>query len=140
MFAPAQPYRTAADALGRKGSDGIIEFPLTVVPFLRVPFWATFLLATGFATFKRSYEALRARGCFIQYQFHLSDFVDYTVPDLADQVPLATDRVYVPAALRLPLARKLPIFRRAIDLMARDYDFATLQDWAGALTGMQPVS
>ena len=66
----------------------------------------------------------------IQYQFHLSDFVDYTHPDLADQVPAPGDGVYVPQALRVPLASRLELFDRAMDLMARDYSFVTLDEWA----------
>lgn len=130
MFAPLRPYRTAGDALGRRGCDGIIELPLTVVPFVRVPFWATFLLATGFETFKRSYQVLRARGFSIQYQFHVSDFVDYTTPELTDQVPLATDGVHVPRALRMPLDERLGLFRRVIETISADYEFRTLAEWA----------
>jgi peptidoglycan/xylan/chitin deacetylase (PgdA/CDA1 family) len=130
MFAPLTPYRTASDALGRRGDDGLIELPLTVVPFVRAPFWATFLLATGYEVFARSYRLLKSRGLPIQYTFHLSDFVDYAHPDLADQVPTPADGVYVPQALRTPLKVKQPLFQRAVALMAEDYEFVTLRQWA----------
>jgi hypothetical protein len=64
--------------------------------------------------------------------FHLSDFVDYSHPDLADQVP-ASGGVYVPQALRVPLGKKLDIFRAAMDVMAADYEFVTLEQWAKAV-------
>ena len=86
MVAPTVPYRTAAKRLGVRGEDGLIEFPITVVPTIRLPFFATFLLSTGFELFARSYRALRRAGWPIQFQFHLSDFVDYSHPDLVDQV------------------------------------------------------
>jgi len=133
MLAPLKPYRTAADSLGRAGSGGLVELPLTVVPFVRAPFWATFLLATGFDVFKVSYRMLRSLGYPIQYTFHLSDFVDYTHPALADQVPTRGDGVYVPQALRVPLSAKLPLFRRALDTIAADYEFSTLHEWAATV-------
>jgi hypothetical protein len=130
MFAPLTPYRTSPDALAQKGDGGLVELPLTVVPFVRAPFWATFLLATGFELFERSYRLIRWRRLPIQYTFHLSDFVDYTKPELADQVPTLGDGVYVPQALRVPLAKKLPLFQRAMEVIAADYEFSTLRDWA----------
>ena len=133
MLAPREPYRASAMRLAHRGGGGLIELPLTVVPFVRAPFWATFLLATGFDVFARSYRLLKAMGCSIQYQFHLSDFVDYTHPDLADQVPLPADGVYVPQSLRMPLSQKLPIFQRALSMMAEDYEFLTLQQWAATV-------
>lgn len=129
MFAPLHPYRTDARHLRRRGSDGIIELPVTVVPGVRAPFWATFLLATGFDVFRACYRVLRFTNLPIQYMFHLSDFVDYSHPDLADQVPQSRG-VYVPQALRLPLADKLELFTRAMDLMAADARFLTLEQLA----------
>jgi peptidoglycan/xylan/chitin deacetylase (PgdA/CDA1 family) len=130
MFAPLTPYRTSPDALAQKGDGGLVELPLTVVPFVRAPFWATFLLATGFGLFEKSYRLIRSTRLPIQYTFHLSDFVDYTKPELADQVPNPGDGVYVPQALRVPLAKKLPLFQRAMDAIAADYEFCTLREWA----------
>lgn len=138
MLAPVRPYRTSASRLGRRGDDGLIEIPLTVLPVVRLPFWATFHLATGFEVFRASYARLRDMKIPIQYQFHLSDFVDYNHPDLADQVPLSVDGVYVPQALRMPLARKLELFQRMLDLMAEDYTFITLADYARQLSEPNP--
>jgi hypothetical protein len=104
-----------------------------VVPFVRAPFWATFLLATGFEVFKKSYGLLKSMSYPIQYTFHLSDFVDYTHPDLADQVPSIGDGVYVPQALRMSLAKKLPLFQRAMETIAEDYEFSTLREWAATV-------
>jgi hypothetical protein len=129
MFAPLRPYRTDAQRLGRRGTGGVVELPLSVVPGVRAPFWATFLLATGPVVFRTCYRAIRAAGLPLHYMFHLSDFVDYSHSDLADQVP-ASRGVYVPQALRMPLHRKLALFRSAMDLIAADYRFVTLEQWA----------
>jgi hypothetical protein len=129
MFAPTVPYRTTRQTLAKRGKAGIIEFPVTVVPVVRLPFFATFLLATGFELFKRSYQTLKAMGRPIQFMFHLSDFVDYSHPELADQVPMDSG-LYVPQALRMSLANKLAIFRQVLDTIAEDYTFCTLKEWA----------
>lgn len=130
MFAPLQPYRTDSASLARRGTNGLIELPLTVVPGVRFPFWATLLLASGFDLFAKCYRILRSLQYPIQYQFHLSDFVDYNQHGLADQVPGVNTGVYVPQALRVPLRQKLELFERAVDLIAADYSFVTLDEWA----------
>ena len=132
MFAPLRPYRTDARRLSRRGEHGIVEFPLSVVPGVRAPFWATFLLATGIGVFRTCYRIIRAAGLPIHYMFHLSDFVDYAHPDLSGQVP-AGGGVYVPQALGVPLDRKLDVFRQAMDLIAADYSLVTLEQWAPAV-------
>lgn len=130
MFAPTSPYLCARSSFGRRGADGIMEFPVTVTPRLRLPFFATFLLASGLPMFRRSLRALVAAGRPIQFMFHLSDFVDYSHPDLADQVPSDRDGVYVPQALRMPLETKWDIFRRALDMIAETSKFKTLEQYA----------
>ena len=130
LLAPSVPYQTSSHSLGSHGNSGLIEFPVTVTPFARLPFFATFLLATGYSLFKWSYKLLRAMNRPLQFMFHLSDFVDYSHPDLADQVPASTDSVYVPQALRAPLEKKITLFRRALDLIAEDYSFEPLREWS----------
>jgi len=129
MFASPKPYRTNMQSLAVKGKDGIIEFPVTVTPLIRLPFFATFLLATGIGVFERSYQALKTFRFPIQFMFHLSDFVDYSHPDLADQVP-AMGGIYVPQALRTSLDQKLTLFRKALDTLAGNYTFSTLAEWS----------
>ena len=132
MLAPARPYRTTEDSLGRRGNDGLVEFPVTVVPMIRLPFFATFLLATGMELFKICYRMLRTSGWPIQYQFHLSDFVDYNHPELEGQVPGGRG-VYVPQSLRTPLKRKMVLFEQALAMLAEDYEFSTIEQWAKRL-------
>lgn len=130
MLAPTSPYRCGTDGLGRRGWGGLLEFPVTVTPALRLPFFATFLLATGLPLFERSLRALVRRGLPIQFMFHLSDFVDYTLPEFADQMPSGADGVYIPQALKMPLAKKIDLFRRAVDLLAECCVFSTLETQA----------
>ncbi len=51
MFAPTIPYQTSQSSLAQKGRDGLVEFPVTVTPLLRLPFFATFLVSTGLGLF-----------------------------------------------------------------------------------------
>jgi hypothetical protein len=132
MAAPVSPYRTSQRSFVERGQDGIVEFPITVTPAVRLPFFATFLLATGLELFKLAYHGLKTLKRPIQFQFHLSDFVDYSHADLVDQVPRTGDGVYVPQALHTPLAKKVALFRQALDVIAHDYSFTTLAQWAEA--------
>lgn len=135
MFAPVIPYRTSRNSFMEKGRDGLIEFPVTVTPVFRLPFFATFLVSTGMGLFRLSLKSLRMLRRPLQFQFHLSDFVDYNHPDLADQVPADGQGLYVPAALRMPLSRKLALFKQVMDALAGDYRFVTLEEWSGKWVG-----
>jgi hypothetical protein len=132
MLAPAKPYRTSDKRLGRRGDGGLVEFPITVAPIVRLPFFATFLITTGLELFKACYLMLKAFRRPIQYQFHLSDFVDYKHQELVDQIPRASG-VYIPQALSTPLQKKWELFNRALDIMAADYTFTTLESWSRRL-------
>jgi hypothetical protein len=135
MFAPVVPYRTSLHSLAQRGDDGLIEFPITVTPILRLPFFATFIVSTGLGVFRASLAALRALKRPLQFQFHLSDFVDYNHPDLAAQVPEDGQGLYVPHALRMTLENKLTLFRQVMEGLAQDYHFITMESWANALVG-----
>jgi len=130
MFAPTIPYRTRHTNLARRGRNGLIEFPLTVTPFIRLPFFATFLVSTGLRVFQASYRALLALKRPLQFQFHLLDFVDCDHADLIDQVPPDGIGLYVPRAIRMPLEKKLCMFREVMDSLVQDYHFVTLEKWS----------
>jgi peptidoglycan-N-acetylglucosamine deacetylase len=131
MLAPARPHRLEGPAAA--SATGLLELPVTVTPVLRLPFFATVHLATGMVPFTTGYAALKAMRRPIHYQFHLSDFVDYTTPEFEDQLPRGGG-VYVPQALRTPLREKLALFERIMTRIAADYQFATLETWALRLT------
>ena len=90
-------------------------------------------MATGIKQFQRSYRSIKGARIPFQFQFHLSDFVDYIHPDLVDQLPADGQGQYVPHALRMSLEEKLPLFREAMNTMANDYEFVTLDAWAEQL-------
>ena len=133
MFAPLSPYQTSPHSLARKGDGGLVEFPLSVTPCLRIPFFATMLLFLGNGVYKAFYRRIRSEGLSIHFQMHLSDFVDYTLPELQAQMPPRRQGVYIPESLTTPLEKKLMVFRQMIELIARDYTFVTLKEWAARL-------
>lgn len=135
MRAPVEPYRASVGRLERPGDGPLIELPVTVVPVLRIPFFATFLVTTGMRVFDWSLSALRRARRPIQFQFHLSDFVDYTAGHLADEVPRDGSGLYVSKGLRLPLDRKIAMFSTVMDRLTETCDFVTLRDWAAAIGG-----
>ncbi len=130
MFAPVKPYKTSLHSLSSKGEDGLIEFPVSVSPVLRIPFFATFLLLTGANFNQLLYRQIRKCKMPIHFQMHLSDFVDYDLPELANQIPVSGSGTAVPQALHTPLSKKLELFGQMIELMAADYNFSTLKQWA----------
>ena len=135
MAAPIKPYQTNQTSLSNKGESGVIEFPVSVTPFLRLPFFATLLLKVGNKFYKTFYESIKRAGMPVHFQMHLSDFVDYSLPELQDQIPPTRQGAYVPQALATPLKKKLNVFGMMMDLMVADYDFITLNKWSESLIG-----
>jgi hypothetical protein len=133
MTAPIKPFHTSQFSLAQKGVGGIIEFPVSVSPILRIPFFATLLLFTGNWFFKALYKSIQRSGLPVQFQMHLSDFVDYSIPELDNQIPSTHQGAYIPQALATPLNKKLEVFRKMLDLMIADYEFITLGQWSNFL-------
>jgi len=135
MLAPLTPYHVSNHTLGRKGTNPLIEFPISVSPIFRIPFFATLLLLTGIGSFKMLYRRIRAAEQPVHFQMHLSDFVDYSSPGLKDQMPDVSHGTYIPKALHTPLEKKLFVFKQIITAIAADHDFLTLAEWANQMQG-----
>jgi len=86
LLSPSYPYHTDEKRLGKKGDSDFVEFPVQVAGFLRLPFFATFHLFYP-SFIERGYKAIKDRNI-INYQMHLSDFVDYTVKEFSHEVPV----------------------------------------------------
>jgi hypothetical protein len=113
----------------------LIEFPVSVTPFLRLPFFATLLLKVGNKLYETLYKNIKRAGLPVHFQMHLSDFVDYSLPELQDQIPPTRQGAYVPQALVTSLKKKLEVFEKMMHLMAADYDFITLNNWSKRIMG-----
>jgi len=130
MFSPLSPYHVSNNSLGKRGDNSLIEFPISVSPYLRIPFFATLLLFTGISFYKKLFQSILAAGLPVHFQMHLSDFIDYSIPELKDQMPGSKNGAYVPQSLHTPLSEKLDIYSAMIDLIGQDYNFITLEQWA----------
>ena len=130
MFSPLSPYHVSNYSLGKKGSNSLIEFPISVSPYLRIPFFATLLLFTGIGFYKKLYRSIRNAGLPVHFQMHLSDFIDYSIPELKNQMPGNKKGAYIPQSLHTPLSNKLDLFSEMIDLITQDYNLITLDQWA----------
>ena len=135
MAAPIAPYHCSQLSLAKRGESGIIEFPVSVTPILRIPFFATMLLFTGIKFYQMLYMNIKRSGLPVHFQMHLSDFVDYSLPELENQMPSTHKGAYVPQALGTPLKKKLDIFKKMMDLMSADYDFITLRERSERMKG-----
>ncbi len=133
MFSPLPPYHVSKHSLGKKGNNSLVEFPISVSPYLRIPFFATLLLFTGLGFFKKLYRLIRVAGLPVHFQMHLSDFIDYSIPELKDQMPGNKQGAYIPQSLNTPLPKKIDLFSKMIELIGQDYNFITLEQWTKRL-------
>jgi len=119
-FSPSTPYRASETRLGLRGTSEFIEFPVQVVGFFRLPFFATFhlskpeFIATGYAAIKEKE--------IINYQMHLSDFVDYGEQAFDGELPRESGS-YIPLSLKMELSEKMKTWRKVFDLISLDYTF-----------------
>jgi hypothetical protein len=124
-FAPTFPYHTNDHKLGKRGDSDFVEFPIQVAGFFRLPFFATFhLLYPSFIQI--GYKAIQNRSI-INYQMHLSDFVDYTIKGFSCEVPQHAGS-YLPLALKLTLVEKMKIWSKIFRIIRKDYDYLPLKE------------
>ena len=130
LVSPIKPYHVSDRSLGQRGKNELIEFPISVSPILRIPFFATLLLFTGVQFYKKLYRSIRKAGLPLHFQMHLSDFIDYSIPELKDQMPEHKQGTYVPQSLNTPLSKKIDLFSEMIEIIGQDYELITLKKWA----------
>jgi hypothetical protein len=104
-FAPAVPHRAAASA------NGLIEFPMSVTRWLRLPVYHTFSYFVPDWLFRRGLQSILRSGRPVCYEFHAADLLD-----------LAGDAVDARMArhpgMRLPLEHKRAALRDRLKLIA----------------------
>ena len=112
MWAKTQPHRRS----------GVMEFPVTVLPWLRAPFIGTSLLMMG----ERGYGWIRPwldRVPFVNLEFHGIDMCDLEADGIDPALLKQPD-------LRVPLAQKEALFRRVITDLRDDWGVETLESLA----------
>lgn len=125
MFCPTEPYRTGSSSFN-KGSAGLLEFPITVSPVMRIPLFATMLLRSGVNNFKRALSSVLKKRSSVQFMLHLSDFVDYS--RCRDIYFAGIKHHYIPDSLLMDYNKKIDMIRSAIDMIGCHCDLKTYKE------------
>jgi peptidoglycan-N-acetylglucosamine deacetylase len=123
LAAPPDPYRPAMTAPWRRGQAPIVELPIAVTPWLRVPAIGGTLVVAPEAVRDRLLAAM-ARRAFFNFELHGIDFCD------AEQDGIPGELVTRQADLRIPIAEKLSRLGTILDTLERDWTFETLAEVA----------
>ena len=123
LAAPADPYRPSMTSPWRRGQAPLVELPVAVTPFTRVPAIGTTLLVAP-AWVRAKLIDWMARRSFFNLELHGIDFAD------AEQDGVPGELVNHQPDLRLPIEDKLERLDAVLDDVARRWQFATLAEVA----------
>jgi peptidoglycan-N-acetylglucosamine deacetylase len=123
LTAPILPYRPSATAPWRRGQAPVVELPVSVSRWLRIPAIGTNVLLAPTAIRARLLESMRARP-FFNFELHGIDLLDAE----ADGIP--GELVARQPDLRAPLVEKQRALEATLDRLAPDFEFQTLRDVA----------
>jgi hypothetical protein len=124
LLAPAEPYRPDPVQPWRRGQSPLVELPVAVVPFARLPAIGT-LLAVSPEPVRRAVLAAMARRPFFNLELHGIDLADA----IADRIP--TQLAGRQPDLRVPFVEKRRRFLQTIEeLRAAGYELMPLREVA----------
>ena len=123
LTAPADPYRPSMTAPWRRGQAPLVELPVAVTPFTRVPaIGTTLLVAPPFVRGKLIDWMARRR--FFNFELHGIDFAD------ADKDGIPGELVDRQPDLRISIDDKLDRLDAVLDEIGKHWAFATLAEVA----------
>ena len=123
LAAPAEPYRPAMTSPWRRGQAPLVELPIAVTPWTRVPAIGTTLLVAPAWLRKRMIAAMSGRTLF-NLELHGIDFAD------AERDGIPGELVERQPDLRIPIDDKLDRLNRVLDEVAARWQLATLAEAA----------
>jgi peptidoglycan-N-acetylglucosamine deacetylase len=123
LAAPADPYRPSMTAPWRRGQAPVVELPVAVTPFTRVPAIGTTLLVAPPWVRTKLIDWM-ARRSFFNFELHGIDFAD------ADKDGIPGELVDRQPDLRLSIDDKLERLDVLLDEIARRWEFVTLANVA----------
>ena len=124
-FSPNKPYFPNDNIIWKNGkSRKLVELPLSMVPFIRLPFYANFHLSSGSKIFDLSLKLMR--GMNINYLLHGIELID-----------AKTDQIS-PHLLKHPnvstsFKKKIEFYEHALDILSKNYRISSLQHFAEKL-------
>ncbi len=123
LTCPPEPYRPDPASPWLEGNGPLVEMPVAVLPYVRVPAIGT-LLAVSSGRVRRFVLRGMAKRPFFNLEMHgidLSDAIEDRIPtELAGRQP----------DLRVPYTKKRERFLRTIATLKQDHTFMTLRDAA----------
>lgn len=124
MLAPLSAYfpSRVSPALRQKASRGIVEIPITALPYVRYPFYPTWLNAVKSLGLKWMLSLARHAPLF-NFEMHTIDFIDWSDVDHLHQLARHP-------GLRFPIDVKLAQYRRIVEELGRTFHWETLGQMA----------
>jgi len=123
LLAPANPYRPSMAAPWRRGQAPVVELPIGVTPFARIPaIGGALVTAPGWV--RDRVVAAMDRRRFFNLELHGIDLAD------ADADGIPNELVSKMSDLRRPLAAKLAALDAVLDRALRRFEPVTLRDAA----------
>jgi hypothetical protein len=119
LVAPTDPYRPAMTAPWRRGQAPLVELPVAVTPWSRLPAIGTSLLVAP-APLRDRLVAWMAKRALFNFELHGIDFAD------AERDGIPGELVARQPDLRVPIDDKLARLGALLDRLGADRDFATL--------------
>lgn len=123
LMAPADPYRPSMMAPWRRGQAPLVELPIAVTPWARVPAIGNWLILAPAALRKRLVAQMAHRR-FFNFELHGLDFAD------AEKDGIPGELVSRQADLRVPIADKLARLETILDDLEAHWDLVTLGEVA----------
>jgi len=131
LWAPRQPYRPDVGRPYRRGTAPLLELPMAVTPFLRMPFFGTLVTSLPRWAVRAAYRAV-ARDDFLSLELHAVDVLDG-----ADGIPGALLRVQRDVAR--PRAEKESRLADVLGWLSRDFHTGPLDEAARSLVQATPA-
>ena len=126
LAAPADPYRPSMTAPWRRGQAPVVELPIAVTPWTRLPAIGTTLLVAPEWVRGKILSAMAKRS-FFNFELHGIDFADAT----KDGIP--GELVERQPDLKLGIEDKLSRVETILDVIAASYSFSTLGEVAAEI-------
>jgi predicted deacetylase len=123
LVAPRLPYRPRSEAPWRRGASPLVELPIAVTPWLRLPVIGTSLLVAP-APLRNCLLSQVAGQAVFNFELHGIDFAD------AEEDGIPGELVERQPDLRLSAVEKLERLDAILTRLGRDFAFATLAELA----------
>jgi len=120
-FSPMQKYYPEKKRIWKKGEKReIVEIPLSVTPYLSIPFNSTFLFLFGNKLFDLGLWFTKKANMNLNYNFHSTDMLSSV-----------DDKLYIKhPGSNLKIDRKISIFRQILNKIKENYNLITLEAFA----------